>query len=70
MRRKVPICSCCGALPAGKSFGDITKSEKEMYCDATRKGSSGITAIVRPMDREYIAYAETASALIKAVTIR
>jgi len=64
------ICSCCGAPPAGKSSGDMTKSGKEMCCDATRKGSSGITAIVRPMDTGYIAYAGTASASIKAVTIR
>jgi hypothetical protein len=48
----------------------MTKSGKEKCCDATRKGSSGIMAIVQPMDREYIAHAGTASASIKAVTIR
>jgi len=68
--RSVLICSCCGVLPAGKSFGDMTRSGKEKCCDATRKGSSGITAIVRLMDRKYIVHAGRASASIKAVTIR
>jgi hypothetical protein len=42
----VLICSCCGAQLAGKNSGDMTRSGKARCCDATRKGLSGILAIV------------------------
>jgi hypothetical protein len=69
-RGKVVICSCCGAQLAGRSFGDTTRSGKARCCDATRKGLSGISAIVRQTDRKYIAHAVTLLVSINAVTIR
>jgi len=48
----------------------MTKSAREKSCDATRKGSLGITAIVRLTDTGYIARAGTASVSTKAVTIK
>jgi len=66
----VPICWCCGAPPAGKNSGGMTKSAREKSCDATRKESTETMAIVRPMATEYGARAATASASIKTATTR
>jgi hypothetical protein len=56
--------------PAGKKFGDTIKSGKERCYDAIRKGLTGITAIVRPMDTKYGVHAAMISVSIKAPTTR
>jgi hypothetical protein len=48
----------------------MTKSAKEKCCDAISKGLTRITAIVRPMQIRYTAFAGIVSASIREVTIR